>query len=165
MNNSAGCIDNSKPDASNFSDLEAAKLLLEEWKFRQTHAWSSLTRYFLAAVIVSTVPYVLKEDLATRLHYVLLLFPVLGALLGLAAVWVYGAEYVRAQSPNHRYKHLLEKYEHWKQVEWKGFDALFNPRIGRATVYVLGVATVVLAITNFTITWSFVSTPTPGVPL
>ena len=45
------------------ADLEAAKLLLDEWKFRQQHCWSLLPRYGLAAVTVSIAPY-LRIDLA-----------------------------------------------------------------------------------------------------
>src|SRR5437773_8513531 len=80
------------------TDLEAAKLLLDAWKFRQAHSWSALTRYFFAAVFVSVIPYLLKEELARLLKGILLAFPILGALLALAAVWLYASEYVRAQS-------------------------------------------------------------------
>ena len=65
------CNSNNQPTLqhdNSINNLEAAKLLLDAWKFRQGHAWSSLTRYYLAAVSVSIVPYIIERDLAVNLH-------------------------------------------------------------------------------------------------
>jgi hypothetical protein len=139
------------------TDLEAAKLLLDAWKFRQAHAWSSLTRYFFAAVLVSVIPYVLRDDLARRLSGVLIALPILGGLLALAAVWLYAAEYVRAQSMNRQFRAILRNYGHYAGVDLRRFERfVLTPRIGWTTVYVLALSTIVLSGVNFVIVWSLV---------
>lgn len=139
------------------TDVEAAKLLLDSWKFRQAHAWSVLSRYFFAAVFVSAVPYMLKEPLVTRLNDMLLILPVLGGLIALAAVWLYAAEYVQAQSMNCEFRNLLRKYQHYHTIDLRPVQRLvLNRPIGWTTVYVLTTASIVLAGTNFLIVWSLV---------
>lgn len=90
------------------SDLEAAKLLLDEWKFRQQHCWSILPRYGLAAVIVSIVPY-LRIELFTTYHIKMLIFPWIGLLLALAATWLFVAEQYRCYSVLQHYRMLIGK--------------------------------------------------------
>lgn len=139
------------------TDLEAAKLLLDSWKFRQAHAWSLLTRYFFAAVFVSAVPYILKDELIGRLKDVLLILPVLGGLIALAAVWLYAAEYVCAQSMNWQFRKLLQEYQHYHKVDLRRIEKIvLAPRIGWTTVYVLTFASIVLSSTNVFIVWSLV---------
>jgi hypothetical protein len=137
------------------TDLEVAKLLLDAWKFRQTHAWSLLTRYFFAAVFVSVIPYILEERLTSGLGYVLLFFPILGGMLALAAVWLYAAEYIRAQPLNHGFKNLLNDLGYpLKPTElYRWIKTILSPKIGWATVIILGVATISLSITNLALVW------------
>jgi len=139
------------------SDLEAAKLLLDSWKFRQAHAWNLLTRYFFAAVFVSVVPYILKEELIYRLKDILLILPVLGGMIAIAAVWLYAAEYVRGQAMNRQFHRLLLEYHHYHKVDLRRIEKIvLAPHIGWATVYVLTFASIVLSSTNVFIVWSLV---------
>lgn len=146
---------NRRPDQS-ITDLEAAKLLLDAWKFRQSHAWSILTRYFFAAVFVSAIPYLLKPEVAERLSEIMIVFPVLGGLLALSAVWLYAAEYIRAQSMNTGFRKLLEKYGHYKLMPLRKFEKyVLKPKIGWTTVYILVVASLLISIANFLIVRDF----------
>ena len=78
------------------SSAEAARLVLDAWQFRHTLCWRSLQRFYLAAVAAAAVvPFILTCDQRADLQQVLWLFPVLGGLLAFAAVWHYGAEYIR----------------------------------------------------------------------
>ena len=139
------------------TDLEAAKLLLDAWKFRQAHSWSALTRYFFAAVFVSVIPYLLKEELARLLKGILLAFPILGALLALAAVWLYASEYVRAQSMNRQFRKILVDYGYYKPADLRRIERLvLAPRIGWTTVYILALTAVVLSGINIVVVWSLV---------
>src|SRR5687767_148238 len=95
------------PD-TNISDLEAAKLLLDEWKFRQQHCWSLLPRYGLAAVFVSIIPY-LKIELFTNYQINKLIFPWTGWLLAFAATWLFLAEQYRCYSVLEHYRKLIGK--------------------------------------------------------
>lgn len=96
------------------NDLEAAKLLLDEWKFRQQHGWDSLRQYGLAAVTVSIVPY-LRIDLFAPLGHGVLVFPIAGECLATAAVWLFAAEYVRFHPVAKKYQELLAPYYPEKQ--------------------------------------------------
>jgi len=144
------------------TDLEAAKLMLDAWKFRQDHAWSLLTRYFFAAVFVSVIPYTLRADLAYRLKQVVLVLPVLGGAIALAAVWLYAAEYIRAQSMNHGFRKLIQKYGYFELADLRGWDRVLKPRIGWSTVYILAVASILLSVINFIIVWKFMAVTQPG---
>ncbi|HKQ03864.1 MAG TPA: hypothetical protein VJ464_01935 [Blastocatellia bacterium] len=90
------------------TDLERAKLLLDEWKFRQKHCWSLLPRYGLAAVIASIIPYV-KIELFKQYNISMLIFPCVGWLLALAATWLFFAEQFRCYSVLAEYRKLIGK--------------------------------------------------------
>ncbi len=144
---------------SDFTDLEAAKLLLDSWKFRQAHAWSILTRYYFAAVIVSVAPYVVKNDLAKQIPLAMQALPVIGGLLSLAAIWLYAAEHIRAQPMNHGFRSLLAKHGYYKITPLGSFKKIvFKPRIGWTTINVLVLASISLAIVNFIIVQNLVNT-------
>ena len=145
-----------EPDGS-ISDLEAAKLLLDAWKFRQAHAWSLLTRYYFSAVFVSAVPYIVEDRLIANLNAVILALPVLGGLLALAATWLYAAEYIRGQSMNQGFRSLMERYGYHELTLLDGWKALIlKPTIGWATIYILTLVSVSLATVNFLIVWSLI---------
>ena len=142
------------------TDLETAKLLLDAWKFRQAHAWSSLTRYFSDAVLVSIAPYGLNADLASRLSYAVLALPIVGGLVALAAVWLYAAEYIRAQTMSHGFRRILNDYGYYKPTELRRVErVVLAPRIGWATVYVLAASAIVLTAINIVIVASGLKTP------
>ena len=86
--------------------LEAAKLLLDEWKFRQQHCWGLLPRYGFAAAVISVAPY-LRLDLLTQPIIKLWVFPTLGWFLALAATWLFLAEQYRSYSVLAHYRKLL----------------------------------------------------------
>jgi hypothetical protein len=132
---------------------EAARLVLDAWQFRHTLCWRSLQRFYLAAVTVAVIPFILTCEQRADLQQVLLLFPVLGGLLALAAVWHYGAEYIRLIPLNQAVTRLLastglvefirlEGMSRWQQI-------FFRPRIGWATVILLTTITVVLTVLDF----------------
>src|SRR4051812_30834220 len=100
MNRGKGHCTGESENTHKLNDLEAAKLLLDAWKFRQTHCWKSLQTFFVAAVVVSTLPYVMKQEVLALLRKVRILFPLGGGVIGLAAVWLYAAEFVRCRSLN-----------------------------------------------------------------
>lgn len=89
-------------------DLEVAKLLLDEWKFRQQHCWSLLPRYGLAAVTVSISPY-LKIELTRQLGGWAYVLPALGWGVALAATWLFLAEQYRSYSVLQHYRRLIHK--------------------------------------------------------
>jgi hypothetical protein len=139
------------------TDLEAAKLLLDAWKFRQSHAWSALTRYFLAAVLISIAPYGLDTTLAARLSSAVLALPLVGGLVAIAAVWLFAAEYIRAQTMSHGFRRILSDYGYYRKIDLRRLERLvLKPRIGWTTVYVLAVAAILLALINMAIVWSIV---------
>ena len=132
--------------------LEAAKLMLDAWKFRQAHCWTSLQRYYLAGVLVSAIPYALTNDQRKLLEGWLWALPVIGGILGLAAVWHYGAEYMRCNPLGAAFTQLLVESnfdvranihtEPWWQL------AFLAPKIGWSTVFIVGPITVCLAAIN-----------------
>jgi len=93
------------------TDLEAAKILLDTWKFRQRHCWSSLQKYYFAGAFVSVIPYFLENNQVDALREIipLTIFALVGGLLALAAVWHYGAEYIRCNPANVALRVILKK--------------------------------------------------------
>jgi hypothetical protein len=138
------------PDKS-ITDLEAAKLLLDEWKFRQRHAWQSLQRYGLAAVVVSIAPY-LKIDLFSELGKYILVFPILGGFLSLAAVWLFTAEYVRCYPVEHKYQKIMGRKYPGKPV-LKRWQKMLHRKIGWTTSYILLIGFILLAAINTLLLW------------
>jgi hypothetical protein len=134
------------------TQVEAAKLLLDEWKFRHQHLWDSLRRYGLAAVIVSIVPYV-KPDLVTRLDIYVMVFPVVGYLVSLAAIWLFAAEYYRLRPVAARHRELLRPYYPEKREDVSGWKKSLTKKIGWATVYILSSAFTALFILNVVLLW------------
>lgn len=102
---------------TNISDLEKAKLLLDEWKFRQQHCWTLLPRYGLAAVFVSVIPY-LKLELFTTYHTDKFIFPWIGGLLALSATWLFVAEQYRCYSVLGNYRKLIGKDRIHRDDAW-----------------------------------------------
>lgn len=125
---------------TNISDLEAAKLLLDEWKFRQQHCWTLLPRYGLAAVVVSVIPY-LKLELFTTYHVDRFIFPWLGVALALAATWLFVAEQYRCYSVLDHYRKLIGKDRIHRADTWlyRGLDRL-KVRWVTPTIFLIGFA-------------------------
>ena|SRR3972149_502109 len=145
------------PDGT-ITDLEAAKLLLDAWKFRQGHSWHLLTRYYFAAVFISAIPYMLNDELVNLLKTVLLALPFLGGIIALAAIWLYAAEYVRAQSMNIQFRRILKNYGYYRLIDLNRFErAVLTPKIGWTTVYLLTACSILLSSINVIIVWRLVS--------
>jgi len=111
-------------------------------------------------VLASVAPYGLNNDLARKLSTAVLALPIVGGLLGLAAVWLYAAEYIRAQTMSHGFRNILNEYGYYRATELRRIERFaLTPRIGWTTVYVLAVSTIVLATINVTIVWSVLKGP------
>jgi hypothetical protein len=91
------------------SNLEAAKLLLDEWKWRQEHRWNAVRQYALAAVVVSIVPYT-KTDLIPVLGRLVMFFPVVSWLIFLVAGEMFAFDYVRDVPVQEKYRQLLGEF-------------------------------------------------------
>ena len=142
-----------------FTDLEATKLTLDAWKFRQAHAWSALTRYYFAAAFISAVPYLLDPCKARWLGELLYVFPVAGAVLGIAAIWIYAAEYIRAQPYGTAFREkliTLRFVEGFKLTRAEKWLRLGN-RIGAVTYSLLGAGTLVLGAVNIVLVFQLLS--------
>jgi hypothetical protein len=81
-------------------------VLLDEWKFRHTHVWTSLRQYAIAGATVSIVPYV-KMELVQKLGRSVFLFPFVGWLILVAAALLFAAEYVRCYDAEVGYRWFL----------------------------------------------------------
>jgi hypothetical protein len=70
-------------------------------------------------------------------------------MLGASAVWLYAAEYIRAQSMSHEFRRILDAYGYYRPTPLGPCEkAVLKPKIGWTTVYVLAFATLVLTILN-----------------
>jgi hypothetical protein len=134
------------PQRSGSPDFDGAKVLLDEWKFRHQHSWTSLRQYAIAAVTVSIVPYV-KTDLIPNLGRTVLLFPFVGWLIFVAAILLFAAEYVRCYDAEVQYYWLLGS-DLPEQKATQTFKELFFRSIGQMTISVLLVMTWMLSIAN-----------------
>jgi hypothetical protein len=102
---------------------EWARLLLDEWKFRQAHCWRLLQVYGLAAVIVSVAPY-LTPDLRQGAGDWVIGFPVFGIVVGAVVMWLFSAEYQQCKQVLHKYRALQAdsgtEYYPWAVPRGKG---------------------------------------------
>lgn len=128
-------------------DLEGAKVLLDEWKWRQDHCWTSLRQYSVAAVAVSIAPYV-KPDLIGSLGHFIFIFPILGWLIFVVAAWFFASEYVRSKPVEVRYHELLG----WcspDPTRVRAFEnAVLAGSISKTTIWVLLVSSAILSMFN-----------------
>lgn len=145
------------------NDFEAAKVLLEEWKWRHQHCWKSLNRYGLTAITVALVPYawLLKESAAADAGTVnifkdkigngVIIFPLFALLLAQAAVWVFASEYVRCRPVEAMYNKVLGTYSpnfpaKTPTKKWRTGVAQFTIFIFGATAALLSFADVCLLV-------------------
>ena len=135
-------------DISN-ADLEVAKILLDEWKFRQQHCWNLLPRYGLAAVIVSIVPY-LKIELFKQYNIDMLVFPWVGWLLALMATWLFIAEQYRCYPVLQRYRQLI-KHEKINPTDKWHEKTLNSMKVRRTTPALFIISFTVLSVLNWCI--------------
>ena len=141
------------------SYLETAKVLLDLWKFRHTHCWSSLQKHYFAAAFVSVIPYFLSVRQLEALHTRMIslgIFAVVGGALGLLAVWHFGAEYIRCNAVNAKLKEAMKSANYDISVDrmivpaWQ-FWLFVYPKIGWLTVIALAIATLFLTLVNLLI--------------
>jgi hypothetical protein len=64
------------------TEIEKAKLLWDEYKYRHEHCWKLVFQITAAVVIISIIPYI-KVDIATSLRYWIVSLPALGTVLTL----------------------------------------------------------------------------------
>jgi hypothetical protein len=134
------------PQQSGPPDFDGAKVLLDEWKFRHQHSWTSLRQYFIAAVTISIVPYV-KPDLIPTLGSTVLLFPLVGWLISVGAILLFAAEYVRCYDAEVQYHWLLGDTLP-DQKATRSFKTLAFRSIGQTTIAVLFVMSWMLSVGN-----------------
>lgn len=137
------------------NDFEAAKVLLEEWKWRHQHCWKSLNRYGLTAITVGLVPYVwlLKESptpsagtvnlLKEKIGTGVVLFPLFALIIAQAAVWVFASEYVRCRPVEAMYNKVLGTYS--ANVPAKEPTPLWRSGVARNTIFIFGMLATLLA--------------------
>jgi hypothetical protein len=128
-------------------DLEGAKVLLDEWKWRQDQCWTSLRQYSVAAVTASIVPYI-KPDLIGSLGRLIFIFPILGWLIFVVAAWLFASEYVRAKPVEERYRQLLGWYSPDPTRIRVFQDAIFVGSISKTTVWLLLLNSAILSMFN-----------------
>jgi hypothetical protein len=127
--------------------FQAAQLLLDEWKFRQTHCWRLLQRFGLAAIVVSIAPYASANLIPAWRPYVHWL-AWFGWGLELFVAWFFAAEYIRCYRRGRAYDTLLR--EKWPKAtampqDWKRYEKPFARRIGWVTVWaIIVISTVIL---------------------
>ena len=126
--------------------LEALKLLLDEWKFRQQHSWAILDRYGLAALVVSVAPYTV-QDLLKSIGAKVFVFPAIGWVLGLWAIWLFAAEYAQCNPVLQNYRNMLSPY-YPPERKFTGIRRIFNPPIGWLTATILVVIITLLELVN-----------------
>lgn len=114
-----------------FKRFEAATLIWEEMKYRHDLFWSVLSRWGLAAVTVSIVPWV-NPGLINTLHTTVLIFPVLAFIIALFASWHIGSEYLRLVAWTIKYKEIMgDLYPNSNSImKWKLINFLFTRPIG-----------------------------------
>lgn len=99
------------------TDFEWAKLLYDEWKFRQAHLWRLLGFYGIAAVFVSIGPYLL-EDIRGAIGYWALAFPVYGLIVAGVVLWLFRREYEQMSPILTAYRAL----KHDANLKYEGTD-------------------------------------------
>jgi hypothetical protein len=122
---------------TDIDNAEAAKLLLEEWQFRQQHCWNILPRFGFTAAVVSLAPY-LKLELLRQPVIDLRLFPLVGWVLAMAAAWLFVAEQHRAHAVLENYRKLLGKERiHRTDKPWSRALDRLKVRWTTALIYIL----------------------------
>ena len=129
------------------SNLEWAKMLWDEWKYRHDRFWRSLFRFASAVIIVSIVPYV-KPELIEKLGNVIVVFPVLAILISLGACWLLAAEYQRLRMVGKRYDDLRGNYVPPRMPSKKWWQKVLKWSIGWVVALSFGIAFVALSIVN-----------------
>ena len=150
-------------DKSTVNQLEAVKLLLDEWKFRHQHCWDTLQRYGLAAATVSIVPYI-KTDLFASLGKAVLIFAVVGWLLFLAAAWLFAAEYYRMRPISEKHRELLEPY-YPARPELSGWKKILEKKIGWTTIAPLFWGATIFSLMNGILLWVLAVSLGSGTPV
>ena len=131
--------------------------MLDEWKFRQTHTWQILERYGLAALVISIAPYTV-QSLLPIIGSTIYILPVVGWVLALWAIWLYGAEYEQCYPVLAKYREYLQPH-YPPRRELSGFKSIYNPTIGYVTQFVLLGAISALELLN---AYILANLPKPG---
>jgi hypothetical protein len=142
-------------------DLEGAKVLLDEWKWRQDECGTVLRQYVIAAVTVSIAPYV-KSDTIGYLGRFVVAFPILGWFLAVAAAWSFANKYVRSEPVEARYRQLLGRYAPDRaRVDWFRKSLCLVGSTGKTTIWVLLTSSGVLSLLNLAVLDTLIGNPLP----
>lgn len=118
-----------------FTPIQTAQLLFDEWKFRQEHCWRLLRTYGLAAITVTIAPY-FSAHLIPQWHPYLPWLAWFGWGLELFVAWLFAAEYVRCYRRGHAYDTLLKTHGTGTADlfrDWELYERPFAARIGWVT--------------------------------
>jgi len=131
-------------------DLNAAELLLDEWKWRHQHCWRFISRWGLSALTVALLPYVsVFHDGFTFLRGLgraVFLFPLASIALAQVAIWLFAAEYVRCRPVEAMYNKALGRYS--ANVSAKMVTDKMVRGVAQLTILVVGSCSVLLYLLN-----------------
>jgi hypothetical protein len=91
--------------------VEAAKLLLDEWKFRQAHVWRIFNLSSLAIVTLVIAPYAARDVLQDFPFWISIILPALGVVLSVFAGLLFRAEYLRLAKVRDSYNDTLGHFK------------------------------------------------------
>lgn len=77
------------PNSNSNNELEKARLLWEEYKYRHEHVWKLIFQITIAVTIISIIPYT-QQKIASQLDKWIIILPVIGILLtflGIVRLW------------------------------------------------------------------------------
>lgn len=129
------------------TEIEAAKLLGSSYQYKHSLFWKSLTRWGIAILTVSILPYI-KPDIFRWLDNYIFIFPGLASLLSLIAAWHLGAEYFRLVQIDEKYNELLGQFSPPKMPTVKRWQKVLAQPIGWVAFWVFLVGLNVLSIVN-----------------
>jgi hypothetical protein len=137
------------------NDFEAAKVLLDEWKWRHQHCWKSLNRYGLTAITIGLIPYAwLLKDSATptagtvnlfkeKFGDGVLVFPFMALLIAQAAIWIFASEYIRCRPVEAMYNKVLGTYS--PNISAKETTKKWRVGVAQFTILIFGFLAVLLS--------------------
>jgi hypothetical protein len=124
---------------------EVIKIFWEDYKMRQAHYWSSLTRFTLAIITLWVLPYI-RPDVVRLLGLLVLIFPAIALLLSVASFWLLGAEYQRLQAVKRRIEGFSDGVFKLTYPSERWWHKFFGAPIGTITTWVFGFVFVALSL-------------------
>jgi hypothetical protein len=100
----------SHPEEDGLCASEAARLLWDWRKYRNTAYWMTMYRFGMAGLVVSLIPYVLPGVLR-ELRYAVLVFPFVAALLFLVATYLLVVHQTLYRVVDKKFRAVLGSYD------------------------------------------------------